>query len=77
MSTGLSPGADEIFDGRLRWLALAVVCTFGLFVLRLFQLQIVESEALARRSLSNAVRHVRLEPPRGRLLRCGDRLAAV
>jgi penicillin-binding protein 2 len=67
VSTALKPGAEVILEGRLRWLVLLVVVGFGLFFLRLFQLQILESESLVLRSRANAVRHVRLDPPRGRI----------
>ena len=67
MSAALKPGAEVILEGRLRWLVLLVVAAFGLFFLRLFQLQILENESLVLRSRANAVRHLRLDPPRGRI----------
>jgi penicillin-binding protein 2 len=67
VATGLSPGPETLLEGRLRWLVALVVTVFALFVLRLFQLQVLENESLARRSRTNAVRHIRIEPPRGRI----------
>jgi penicillin-binding protein 2 len=46
-------------------MAAVVVAIFILFIGRLFQLQILEGEALASRSQANSVRTVRLEAQRG------------
>jgi len=53
--------------GQLRiWpLAIVVVAIFLIFIVRLFQLQILEGEVLASRSQANYVRTVRLEAQRG------------
>ena len=77
MSSGLHPGTEAVLEGRLRWVALPIVLSFAIFVLRLFQLQIVESESLALRSRSNAVRHVRLEAPRGQIVDRAGRVLAT
>ncbi len=66
-----------MLEGRLRWVAAPIVLTFAIFVLRLFQLQIVESESLALRSRGNAVRHVRVEAPRGRIVDREGRVLAT
>jgi penicillin-binding protein 2 len=65
--------------GQLRiWpIAAVVVAIFTIFVIRLFQLQILEGEALASRSQANYVRTVRLEAQRGAILdREGRTIAA-
>ncbi len=63
MRTSFTPDAQVVLRGRLLPLTLGIVAAFGLFFLRLFQLQIVESESLLLRSTRNAVRHVALAPP--------------
>lgn len=64
-------------DGRLRLLGACIVVIFAIFVLRLFQLQIVEGEALRRRSEQNSVRTIRLEGPRGDILDREGRILAT
>ncbi len=64
-------------DGRLRLIGALIVAVFAIFVLRLFQLQIVEGEALQKRSEQNSVRTVRLEAPRGDILDREGRLLAT
>ena len=56
--------------GQLRiWpMAIIVIAIFTLFILRLFQLQILEGEDLASRSQANSVRTVRLEAQRGAIV---------
>jgi penicillin-binding protein 2 len=64
-------------DLRLWPAAVVVVVIFLTFILRLFELQIVEGEALASRSQANYVRTVRLEAQRGSILdREGRTIAA-
>ncbi|MEN8184481.1 MAG: penicillin-binding protein 2, partial [Myxococcota bacterium] len=77
MRTGFSPDAQVVLQGRLIWLAVGVVLAFGLFFGRLFQLQVLERESLSRRSDRNAVRHVPLEPPRGRIVDREGRVLAT
>jgi penicillin-binding protein 2 len=65
--------------GQLRiWpTAIVVVTIFLIFIVRLFQLQILEGEALASRSQANYVRTVRLEAQRGSIVdREGRTIAA-
>jgi penicillin-binding protein 2 len=65
--------------GQLRiWpIAVIVIAIFVLFIGRLFQLQILEGEALASRSQANYVRTVRLEAQRGAIVdREGRTIAA-
>jgi penicillin-binding protein 2 len=58
-------------------MAIIVIAIFTLFVGRLFQLQILEGEALASRSQANYVRTVRLDAQRGSIVdREGRTIAA-
>ena len=77
MRTSFTPDAQVVLRGRLLPLALGIVVTFGIFFLRLFQLQILESESLLLRSTRNAVRHVALAPPRGRIVDRKGRVLAT
>jgi len=61
----LGAGLDAAIEQRLPMLAAFMILVFGLFALRLFQLQIIEGERLGRLSTRNSVRTVRLEAPRG------------
>ncbi len=61
-------GSEYPIDGRLRLAGVLIVLVFLVFVLRLFELQILEGDDLRRRSLENSVRQVRLEAPRGEVL---------
>jgi penicillin-binding protein 2 len=73
----LSHMGDGPVQVRLWPLVGIVAGIFLLFVLRLFQLQILEGEALASRSQANYVRTVRLEAQRGEIVdREGRMLAA-
>ncbi|HJO22609.1 MAG: penicillin-binding protein 2 [Myxococcota bacterium] len=74
----LGSGPEISIEGRLPVLIGAVLLVFGIFVLRLFQLQILQGEELAGIAQGNAVRLVRLEAPRGDILdREGRVLAAT
>ena len=60
------PGADEApSELRIGLVAIIMLTAFLIFVLRLFQLQIVEGADLASRSARNSIRTLRLEAPRG------------
>ena len=75
--TRLSHSGDGPGQIRLWPVATIVVAIFLLFVVRLFQLQILEGEALASRSQANYVRTVRLEAQRGTIVdREGRTIAA-
>jgi penicillin-binding protein 2 len=69
--------SDVSIDGRLRLFGAVIVVVFAIFVLRLFQLQIIEGEALRRRSEQNSVRTIRLEAPRGNILDREGRVLAT
>ncbi len=69
--------SDIPIEGRLRLIGAFIVVVFTIFVLRLFQLQIVEGEALRKRSEQNSVRTVRLEAPRGDILDREGRVLAT
>jgi penicillin-binding protein 2 len=61
----LGSGVDSAVENRLPFVALAIIAVFVVFLVRLFQLQILEGDDLRRRSERNSVRSVRLEAPRG------------
>jgi penicillin-binding protein 2 len=71
-------GRPEVpIAGRLRLIGVCIVVIVAVFVLRLFQLQIVEGEAFRRRSEQNSVRTIRLEAPRGDILDREGRVLAT
>jgi len=75
--TRLSNHSDGPADIRIWPVALIVLGIFIVFTVRLFQLQILEGEALASRSQANYVRTVRLEAQRGAIVdREGRTIAA-
>ena len=75
--TRLSNTSDGPGDIRLWPVALIVIAIFGLFTVRLFQLQILQGDDLASRSQANYVRTVRLEAQRGSIVdREGRTIAA-
>ncbi|MDG2333624.1 MAG: penicillin-binding protein 2 [Myxococcota bacterium] len=60
------PGAEEApSELRVGLIAIVMIMAFLIFVIRLFQLQILEGADLASRSHRNSVRTLRLEAPRG------------
>ncbi len=61
-------GTDLPIDGRLRLFAALLGAAFAIFELRLFQLQIVDVEALREQALRNSVRTARLEAQRGEIV---------
>jgi len=73
----LGPGSEPAVERRIGLVALAIVAAFSIFVLRLFQLQIVEGAELRSRSERNFVRTVRLEAPRGDILDREGRVLAT
>jgi penicillin-binding protein 2 len=73
----LGAGVDQAVERRVPFLAVAVVLAFAVFAVRLFQLQIIESDDLRLRSERNSVRAVRLEAPRGDVLDREGRVLAT
>ena len=71
-------GAGEA-PGELRvgLIALLIAAVFSVFVIRLFQLQILEGADLASRSQRNSVRTLRLEAPRGDIVDREGRVLAT
>ncbi len=68
---------DSFFEGRV-WRVVALVsAVFALFALRLFQLQVLQGEALARSSERNSIRSLRLPPPRGEIVDREGRVLAT
>jgi penicillin-binding protein 2 len=68
VQSSLGSGLEPHIERRVAWLFVAVIAAFSIFGLRLFQLQVIEGEALRLRSERNRIRSVRLEAPRGRIL---------
>ena len=71
-------GAGEApTDLRVGLIALLIAVVFAVFVIRLFQLQILEGADLASRSERNSVRTLRLEAPRGDIVDREGRVMAT
>jgi penicillin-binding protein 2 len=68
---------DFPIERTLRLIGAFIIAVFAIFVLRLFQLQIVEGEALRERSERNSVRTIRLDAPRGDILDREGRVLAT
>ena len=73
----LGGGDDPVTEGRIGIVAAGIVLAFLIFVVRLFQLQIIEGADLNDRSLRNFVRTVRLEAPRGEVVDREGRVIAT
>lgn len=73
----LGAGLDADLEGRIPLLAVIIVLTFLVFLGRLFQLQLIHSDDLRRRSQRNYVRTMRLEAPRGDILDREGRVLAT
>jgi penicillin-binding protein 2 len=73
----LGAGLDPAIESRLPFVAGFMICVFGIFGLRLFQLQLVEGEQFGRLSLKNSVRSVQLEAPRGDIVDRNGRTLAT
>lgn len=69
--------SDSTIADRIPLLAALIVLVFGAFLLRLFQLQFIQTDDLRRRSERNYVRTVRLEAPRGDILDRKGRVLAT
>ena len=64
-------------DGRLGLVAIAIAVAFAVFLIRLFQLQILEGADLRQRSQQNSVRTLVLEAPRGDIVDREGRVLAA
>jgi penicillin-binding protein 2 len=73
----LGAGPDASIEGRLPAVIGIIMLVFGVFVVRLFQLQILQGEELEGIAEGNAVRLVRLEAPRGDILDREGRVLAT
>ncbi len=73
----LRPGVDSAVEERLPFVGFVIVVVFVAFAVRLFQLQIIESDRLRLRSQLNSVRTVRLEAARGDVLDRDGRILAT
>ncbi len=70
-------GNEAPIAGRLRLAGILILLAWAVFELRLFKLQIVDGEALERRSRTNSVRQVQLEAPRGEIVDREGRVLAT
>jgi len=68
---------DASLETRLAVIAVGIILVFVVFLLRLFQLQVVEWQDLVERSERNSIHRLRLEAPRGDLLDREGRLLAT
>ena len=73
---GMSSWIDESFEQRLRVLGILMTGFFALFMVRLFQLQVVEGEAHRLSSQRNSIRTERIASPRGEIVDREGRLLA-
>ncbi len=73
----LGAGTDNSVELRLPLVIGVIVLVFGIFVLRLFQLQFLQGEEMKGIAHGNAVRLVRLEAPRGDILDREGRVLAT
>ena len=74
----LGAGIDSSVVNRLPIVMGIIVLAFAVFVVRLFQLQVIQSEDLGNRAKRNSIRSVRLEASRGDILdRFGRELATT
>ena len=76
-SRRLGAGIDHTVESRIPALAGLIVLAFVVFAVRLFQLQIVQSDELKGASQGNSVRTVRLEAPRGNIVDREGRVLAT
>ena len=73
----LGVGLDGVIARRVPFVAALVILAFGVFFVRLFQLQVIEGDEMRLRSQRNSVRTVRLRAPRGDIVdRYGRTLAS-
>jgi penicillin-binding protein 2 len=70
-------GNDSTIADRIPLLVVLIGLVFTAFLLRLFQLQFIQTDDLRRRSERNYVRTVRLEAPRGDILDRHGRVIAT
>jgi penicillin-binding protein 2 len=70
----LGAANEPTSERRIAVVAIGIIFAFSIFVLRLFQLQILDGADLRDRSRRNSVRSVRVEAPRGEIV---DRFGRV
>jgi penicillin-binding protein 2 len=74
----LAAGVDSSVGNRLPIVTALIVLAFVIFFVRLFQLQVIQSEDLGNRAKRNSIRTVRLDASRGDILdRFGRELATT
>ncbi len=77
MNDRLGSSGEGVGGPRLWLVSAGLVATFAVFVLRLFQLQIVEGALLNEQSERNSIRTLRLVAPRGDILDRDGRVLAT
>lgn len=78
MSRDLGGGPEQVLQGRLVICGIVIAVTFLGFLVRLFQLQIIESNLFKRQAQNNSIQIIRLDAPRGEVLdRRGQVLAST
>jgi penicillin-binding protein 2 len=73
----LGVGTDSSVERRATFIGVLIVLVFGVFFVRLFELQVVKADSLRLRSKRNSVRTLRLEAPRGDILDRHGRVLAT
>jgi len=73
----LGTGTDPVVESRIVGLAAALIFFFGILLLRLFYLQIVEGADLLDRSMRNSIRTERVEASRGEIVDREGRILAT
>ena len=78
MNRDLGGGPEQVLQGRIIICGIMIAVTFLIFLIRLFQLQIVESNVFKKKAQNNSIQIIRLDAPRGRMLdRHGNVLAST
>ncbi|UCE85762.1 MAG: penicillin-binding protein 2 [Deltaproteobacteria bacterium] len=77
MNHRLRVADSAAFERQLGLAAFVIVLAFGIFLIRLFQLQIIQGDALRARSERNSIRTIRLAAPRGEILDREGRVLAT
>jgi penicillin-binding protein 2 len=70
-------GGETDIQQRVPWIAAFILLVYGIFFVRLFQLQVIQTDDLRLRSLHNSVRTLRVEAPRGDIVDRDGRIIAA
>ena len=72
MEKYLNTAGSDWYKNRLAGFIYLIVAAFGILVLRLFYLQVIEGEDFRRLSETNCIRLKSIEPPRGLIYDCRE-----